>query len=80
MSPEMLCMRAGIMRDSSGVVGLRFIQMVFNATFPLTLPYSQAWLHLEWLSEVPALCLPRCSLPVRACMGCGNPGVQHGFA
>ncbi|KAK9839811.1 hypothetical protein WJX81_003463 [Elliptochloris bilobata] len=32
----------GIMRDASGVVGLRFIQMVFNATFPLTLPYSQA--------------------------------------
>ena len=47
-------MRAGIMRDSSGVVGLRFIQMVFNATFPLTLPYSQVWLC--WISAVPALC------------------------
>jgi len=29
------------MRDATGALSLRFVQMVFNATFPLALPYSQ---------------------------------------
>ena len=49
-------MHAGIMRDSSGVVGLRFIQMVFNATFPLALPYSQVWPYLVRVTAVQRGC------------------------
>jgi len=39
--------RTGIMRDASGGVSLRFIQMTFNATFPLALPNSQVLLQCE---------------------------------
>lgn len=37
------------MRDATGALSLRFVQMVFNATFPLALPYSQ-------VPQAPALC------------------------
>ncbi len=52
-------MRAGIMRDAAGGVSLRFIQMTFNATFPLALPNSQVLLQCV---ARPTEC---CDLPTR---------------
>jgi hypothetical protein len=51
--------RAGIMRDAAGGVSLRFIQMTFNATFPLALPNSQVLLQCV---ARPTEC---CDLPTR---------------